>query len=376
MKPSNLYNYKVLNPAIFFREMRKESKPLLSKEVLLYLNGSDVMIKIQNLSKQFISDKDSLLAVKNVTLNINQGEIFGIIGLSGAGKSTLLRCINRLEEPTEGKIFIENVELTAANQNDLRKERKEIGMIFQHFNLLLQKTVYENIAFPLRLENMDKKEIDNRVNQLLEYVELVDKKDSFPAQLSGGQKQRVAIARAIANNPKILLSDEGTSALDPKTTKSILELLNKIRKELGITIVLITHQMEVVKEICDRVAIMEDGEVIEENTVENLFREPKTKTAQAFINSMQTNVEEEIINPSDFKGTIIRLSYLEKSAKQPIVAQMIRNFDIDVNILSGNINKLYKSSVGHLILELTGESLEVNKAIAFLQNENIHVEVI
>ena len=334
------------------------------------------MIKIENLSKQFINGKNSFLAVKDVSININQGEIFGIIGLSGAGKSTLLRCINRLEEPTKGKIIIEGIDLTNASKNDLRKERKEIGMIFQHFNLLLQKTVYENIAFPLRLENMDKTEIDNRVNQLLEYVDLVDKKDAFPSQLSGGQKQRVAIARAIANNPKILLSDEGTSALDPKTTKSILKLLNKIRKELGITIVLITHQMEVVKDICDRVAIMENGEVIEENTVENVFREPKTKTAQTFINSMQTNVEEEIINPDEFKGTIIRLSFLEKSAKQPIVAKMIRNFDIDVNILSGNINKLHMSSVGHLILELTGESSEISKAISFLKNENVHVEVI
>jgi D-methionine transport system ATP-binding protein len=338
--------------------------------------GSDLMIKIENLSKQFINGKNSFLAVKDVSININQGEIFGIIGLSGAGKSTLLRCINRLEEPTKGKIIIEGIDLTNASKNDLRKERKEIGMIFQHFNLLLQKTVYENIAFPLRLENMDKTEIDNRVNQLLEYVDLVDKKDAFPSQLSGGQKQRVAIARAIANNPKILLSDEGTSALDPKTTKSILKLLNKIRKELGITIVLITHQMEVVKDICDRVAIMENGEVIEENTVENVFREPKTKTAQTFINSMQTNVEEEIINPDEFKGTIIRLSFLEKSAKQPIVAKMIRNFDIDVNILSGNINKLHMSSVGHLILELTGESSEISKAISFLKNENVHVEVI
>ena len=334
------------------------------------------MIEIINVSKEFNDGKQTLIAVKEVNIKINKGEIYGIIGLSGAGKSTLLRCINRLEEPTEGEILIDNVDIRRTNNNDLRKERKEIGMIFQHFNLFLQKTVYENIAFPLRLENIDKKEIDIRVNQLLEYVDLVDKKHSYPSQLSGGQKQRVAIARAIANNPKILLSDEGTSALDPKTTKSILELLNKIRKELGVTIVLITHQMEVVKEVCDRVAIMENGEVIEENTVENLFREPRTKTAQTFINSMQTNIEEEIINPNDFKGTIIRLSFLEKSAKQPIVAKIIRNFDIDVNILSGNINKLNLTSVGHLILELTGESSEINKAVLFLENEDIHVEVI
>ena len=223
---------------------------------------------------------------------------------------------------------------------------------------------------------MDAEKIHNRVNELLEYVDLKDKKNSYPSQLSGGQKQRVAIARAIANNPKILLSDEGTSALDPKTTKSILELLKKIRDELNITIVMITHQMEVVKEICDRVAIMEDGQVVEENTVENLFREPKTKIAQAFISSLQGNIEEEIINPNDFKGKLIRLSFLGDSAKKPIVSKVIRNFNIDVNILSGNINKLQSTSVGHLILELIGEDEEIDKALSFLENEDVHVEVI
>lgn len=334
------------------------------------------MIKISNLSKIFTNDGNKLTAVNNINLDINKGEIFGIIGLSGAGKSTLIRCLNRLEEPTEGKIIIDGVDLTTLDKESLRKERKEIGMIFQHFNLLSQKTVYENIAFPLQLEKIDKIEIDNRVNKLLEYVDLKDKKDNYPSQLSGGQKQRVAIARAIANNPKILLSDEGTSALDPKTTKSILELLKKIRDEFNITIVMITHQMEVVKEICDRVAIMENGQVVEENTVENLFREPKTKIAQTFINSLQGNIEEEIINPNDFKGKIIRLSFLGDSAKRPIVSKVIRNFDIDVNILSGNINKLQSTNVGHLILELIGEDEEVNKAFSFLENEDVHVEVI
>jgi len=334
------------------------------------------MITIENLSKSFISGKEELFAVKNVDLKINKGEIFGIIGLSGAGKSTLIRCINRLEEPTEGKIIIDGVDLTKLNKEDLRKQRKEIGIIFQHFNLLSQKTVYENIALPLQLDKMDKKEIDIKVDELLEYVDLKDKKHNYPSQLSGGQKQRVAIARAIANNPKLLLSDEGTSALDPKTTKSILALLNKIRKELNITIVMITHQMEVVKEICDRVAIMEDGNVIEKNTVENLFKEPKTKTAKAFINSMQNNIQEEIINKEDFGGKIIRLSFLGDSSKRPIVSKVIRNFDIDVNILSGNINKLQLSSVGNLILELIGEDVEIHRALSFLKNENVHVEVI
>lgn len=334
------------------------------------------MIVIQNLSKDFIIGKEKLNAVDNVNLHVNKGEIFGIIGLSGAGKSTLIRCINRLEEPTSGKIYIDNVDITSLDKESLRLMRKGIGMIFQHFNLLSQKTVYDNIAFPLQLEGHSKSDIDFRVNELLQYVELTDKKTAYPSQLSGGQKQRVAIARAIANNPKLLLSDEGTSALDPKTTKSILSLLNKIRHELGITIVMITHQMEVVKEVCDRVAIMENGQVVESNTVENIFRDPKTKTANSFINSMQTSVEDEIINPNDFRGTLIRLSYLGDSANQPIVSKVIKNFSIDVNILSGNINKLQESNVGHLILELIGEDEEINRVISFLNNESIHVEVI
>ena len=334
------------------------------------------MIEISNVSKKFSNSTTKIDAVKNVSLKINKGEIFGIIGLSGAGKSTLIRCLNRLEEPTEGHILIDGVDLINLAKKDLRKERKEIGMIFQHFNLLSQKNVYDNIAFPLQLEKMDKAKIDNRVNELLEYVDLQDKKHSYPSELSGGQKQRVAIARAIANNPKILLSDEGTSALDPKTTKSILNLLKKIRDELNITIVMITHQMEVVKEVCDRVAIMENGQVIEENTVENLFKEPETKIAKTFINSLQGNIEDEIIHPSDFQGKLIRLAFLGNSAKKPIVSKVIRNFNIDINILSGNINKLQSTNVGHLVLELIGEDEEINKVFLFLKNEDVHVEVI
>ncbi len=248
-------------------------------------------------------------------------------------------------------------------------------MIFQHFNLLSQKTVYDNIAFPLQLDGQNKSQIKERVDQLLEYVELTDKKHSYPSQLSGGQKQRVAIARAIANNPKILLSDEGTSALDPKTTKSILSLLNRIRHEFGITVVMITHQMEVVKEICDRVAIMDDGKIVETNTVESIFRDPKTKTASTFINSMTNVIEDEVINPTDFNGILIRLSYLGNNANQPIVSKIIKQFDINVNILSGNINKLQETNVGHLILELTGDDDQIGKAISQLRSDDVHVEV-
>lgn len=334
------------------------------------------MITIENLSKSFEMKNNKIWAVKDVKLHINKGEIFGIIGLSGAGKSTLIRCLNRLEEPTGGKITIDGMNITSLDKRELRLIRKDIGMIFQHFNLLSQKTVYENIAFPLELEGLSRNEIKTKVNTLLDYVELTDKKDSYPSQLSGGQKQRVAIARSLANDPKILLSDEGTSALDPQTTKSILELLNRIRKEFDLTIVLITHQMEVVKDVCDRVAIIEDGKIIEMNTVEELFRNPKTKTANAFISGLQFNIEEESIRPEEFKGTLIRLSFLGSSAKKPIVSRMIKKFDIDVNILSGNINELMSTSVGYLILELSGYEYEVKDAINYLKNQNVNVEVI
>lgn len=334
------------------------------------------MIKIESLSKGFQDGENKIWAVKDVNLHVNKGEIFGIIGLSGAGKSTLIRCLNRLEEPSKGKVIIDGVDITALDKESLRKTRKSIGMIFQHFNLLSQKTVFENIAFPLELDGITKSEIESRVGTLLDYVELSDKKNAYPSQLSGGQKQRVAIARALANNPKILLSDEATSALDPRTTKSILELLDRIRKEFGLTIVLITHQMEVVKDICDKVAIIEDGEIIEMNTVEELFRNPKTNTAKTFISGLKSNIKEESIIPEEFKGTLIRLSFLGNSAKEPIVSKMIKKFDIDVNILSGDINELMSTSVGYLILELSGEDYEVENALDYLKSQNVNVEVI
>lgn len=334
------------------------------------------MIEVKNITKTFTTKNNSINAVKNLSLKINKGEIYGIIGLSGAGKSTLVRCLNRLEEPTSGQIIIDGVDITSLNKKDLNSQRKDIGMIFQHFNLLEQKNVYENIAFPLHLANTDKNIIESRIDELLKYVDLEDKKYSYPSQLSGGQKQRVAIARAIATNPKVLLSDEGTSALDPKTTQSILKLLLDIRDKFNITIVMITHQMEVVKEVCDKVAIMEDGGVIEEGSVEYLFTNPKTKTAKAFINAMTSNIEEDIINPGDFKGKIFRLRYLGDSANQPLISQISRDFNIDVNILSGDINKLQSTNIGHLIVELIGTDKEIDRALYFLQNNNVNMEVI
>lgn len=335
------------------------------------------MIKIENLNKTFNSNGVKFQALKDVNLKIDNGDIYGIIGLSGAGKSTLIRCLNRLEEPTSGNIEIDGVDILSLKKEELRLFRKNIGMIFQDFNLLKQKTVYENIALPLYLEKKDKKTIETKVNQLLDYVGLTDKKNSYPSELSGGQKQRVAIARAISNDPKLLLSDEATSSLDPQTTVSILELLKKIQAELGITVIMITHQMEVVKQICNKVAIMDGGLVVEENTVENVFNSPQTTLAKSFINSVNSLVlEEETINPNNFKGTLIRLGYLGDSSNSPIVSQMIKKFDIEVNILSGNINKLQSTSVGHLVLELIGERPEVEKSIAFLRERKVNIEVI
>lgn len=334
------------------------------------------MIRIKNLNKTFYSNNKEFQALKDININIGEGDIYGIIGLSGAGKSTLVRCINRLEEADNGKIIIDGSDILNLNKENLNKFRKKVGMIFQDFNLLKQKTVYENVALPLFLEKLPQEDINVKVNRLLKYVGLEDKKNNYPSELSGGEKQRVAIARAISNEPKILLSDEATSSLDPKTTSSILELLKSIQAEFGITVVMITHQMEVVKQICNRVAIMDQGEVIEKNKVENLFNSPQTNLAKTFINSVNTLAEEEIINPKDFSGKLIRLGYLGDSSKSPIVSRMVKTFDIEVNIISGSINKLQSSNVGHLILELIGDENEIDKSIDYLENKNVNVEVI
>jgi len=334
------------------------------------------LITINQLSKTYENNKITLNALKSIDLEINKGEIFGIIGLSGAGKSTLLRILNRLEEPTSGNIIIDGINMNKLNKKELLKMRKTIGMIFQHFNLLSSRTVAENIAFPLEIDGYDKSQIIKRVDELLSVVNLLDKKDSYPSQLSGGQKQRVAIARALANNPKILLCDEATSALDPQTTKSILSLLKEIQKKYELTIVLITHQMEVIREICDRVAIIENGEIIELNTVEEIFARPKTETAKTFISHITHRPQEEIIFPQIPNSKVVKLSYLGKTAKKPVISMLIRNFDIDINILSGDINELQSTSVGNLLIQFAGDPDEINRAFQWLLEQNIRLEVI
>ncbi len=333
---------------------------------------------MKNIVKEYPLGDSFFRAVDDVSFTVNDGEIFGIIGLSGAGKSTLVRCINRLEEPESGDVLIDGVSVLGLDKKGLLEERKQIGMIFQSFNLFEQKNVFENIAYPLRIMKMDNSEIKARVEELLDFIDLKHKRNSYPRELSGGQKQRVAIARAIATKPKILLSDEGTSALDPANTKSILDLLKSIVEKFNMTVIMITHQMEVAKEICDRIAVMERGKIIEENTVEEIFRNPKEKLTASFIYSLQDKGEkvQEDINKDDFSGVVARLTYGDKDYSAPILSSCIKKFDVDVSILSGNVNKLNRETVGYLIIEINGEQSEIFKAMDYLREQDVRVEVL
>lgn len=330
------------------------------------------MLKVEHLSKTFHTEKGKVKAVKDVSFEVKDGEIFGLIGLSGAGKSTLVRTLNLLERPDEGKVIFNGEELTAMTEKALNDKRKEIGMIFQHFNLFHQRTVYENIAFPLRRLGKSATEIDNRVKELLLYVDLAQKKDAYPSEISGGQKQRVAIARALATNPKLLLSDEGTSALDPRTTSDILDLLKLSAKELGLTIVLITHQMEVAKKICDRIAVMEEGRIIEEGSVQELFLRPKMRLTKELVERTVDEAEEY----EDFGGKSYRLSFNDKSVGEPIISRLVREYNVDVNLRGGNMNTLRTGNVGYLIVDLIGEQDEIKRALKHLDELGVIVEVI
>lgn len=328
------------------------------------------MINIENLVKIY---DNGLKAVNNISLKVKKGEIFGIIGMSGAGKSSLIRCINRLEEPTKGNILIDGKDIVKMNKSELKEARKNMAMIFQSFNLFYQKNVFENIAYPLRINKWKKKDIEQRVQTLLEYVNLEDKIYEYPVNLSGGQKQRVAIARALAVQPKILLCDEATSALDPQSTKSILELLLRIRDEFNLTIVLITHQMEVVKAICDRAAVIENGEIIEQDTVLKLFTSPKTATTKKFIENLPQFEDYDDIPVKNSLGSILRLGFTKDTTTKPIISELIRHKNIDVNIISGNIDKIKEGKVGHLIVEIF-EKDRIEEVKNFLEERKILVE--
>lgn len=332
------------------------------------------LIEVHNLVKSYHSKRGIVVGVDHVSLKIEKGEIFGIIGYSGAGKSSLLRCLNLLEKPTSGEVYVDQVELTSLNKAELRKARLKIGMIFQHFYLVSSKTVFENVAFALKAARKSKAEIQDRVLWLLEIVGLADKKDAFPSQLSGGQKQRVAIARALANEPNVLLCDEATSALDPTTTKAILKLLKKINEDLGLTIVLITHEMEVVKEICDKVAVMQSGKVIEEGTVYEVFANPKKDLTKEFINTiLHFGLPDRLI--ANKKGKIVKIVFKGEVAEESIVSDMLQTFKIRGNILHGKIEYIKEVPLGIFIMEVTGESFEIERALGFIKKRVEVLEV-
>ena len=333
-------------------------------------------ILIQNVSKTYSTKDGNVQALKNVNLSIEQGDIYGIIGMSGAGKSTLVRCINYLEEPTEGKIFIKGKELGSFSKKELRKQREDIGMIFQHFNLLMQKSVLENICFPLYIHGKKKTEARKRAKELLEIVGLSDKAKAYPAQLSGGQKQRVAIARALASNPKILLCDEATSALDPQTTASILDLLKEINQKFGITIVIITHQMPVVREICSHVAIMKSGEVVEDGKVSEIFTHPKSDVARELISRDLGNDIENTgkVAAKISKGKNVRIVFSENSSFEPVIANMILQFNEPVNILKANTKNVGGVAKGEMILGFQEDSNNVEKMKEYLIERGLEIE--
>ncbi|OLO28535.1 methionine ABC transporter ATP-binding protein [Alkalihalophilus pseudofirmus] len=337
------------------------------------------MINLSGIRKLFKTKDGIVTAVDHVDLNINDGEIYGIIGYSGAGKSTLIRMLNSLERPTEGTVTVAGKELSSLKGKSLRKARQEISMIFQHFNLLWSRTVSENIGFPLEIAGVPKEERKQRVDELIKLVGLEGRGGSYPSQLSGGQKQRVGIARALANNPKVLLCDEATSALDPKTTDSILELLVDINKKLGLTIVLITHEMHVIRKICHRVAVMEAGKVVEEGPVLEVFKHPTAGITKQFVKQV-TDPEEtkETISHiiEEETGKVIQLSFVGEETEKPLITRIIRNFDIEVNILQGKISQTQEGAYGTLFIQIKGAENEIENVIAFIREQGVQVEVI
>ncbi|WP_307771509.1 ATP-binding cassette domain-containing protein [uncultured Treponema sp.] len=342
------------------------------------------MIELKDINKVFKDkNQNEFYAAKDVNLKINDGEIFGIIGFSGAGKSTVVRCINLLGRPTSGQVIVNEKNFLELSAKELREERKKIGMIFQHFNLMPSRTVFENIAFPLKHSGLSKKQVQEKVRELLTLVELTDKESQYPSQLSGGQKQRVAIARALANNPKILLCDEATSALDPTTTKQILGLLKKLRDKLNLTIVIITHQINVVKDICDKVAVMEHGKVVETGDVFDIFANPKDEVTKRFIHST-TNLQkiEELISENSNvvqlkKGEkIIRLSYLQKNVSEPLISTVSSKFGVVLNIIFADIEIVQGAPVGGTVAIFSGENQNIQNALGWLKEKNVGIEIL
>ena len=341
------------------------------------------MIELVHVSKDFGKGRQEVHAVKDVSLSIGKGEIFGIIGFSGAGKSTLVRCINLLERPTSGSVTVDGQQMMQLSAKGLRQARKRIGMIFQHFNLMPSRTVFGNVAYPLRGSGLKSREIADKVQGLLELVGIGDKAGAYPGQLSGGQKQRVAIARALANDPSVLLCDEATSALDPQTTKAILRLLKQLNEKLGITVVVITHEMAVVKEICNRVAVMEHGQVVEQGEVFSIFAAPEQTVTRNFIRTTSNlrKIDELIaadspitaLNPGEI---IVRLSYIQKNVSEPLISTVSRKFHITMNIIYADIEIVQDAPVGGTVAIISGEQEQIESAMKYLREKNVCVEVI
>ena len=335
------------------------------------------MIEFKDISKHYELKGQTIRALDQINLEIPEGSIFGIIGYSGAGKSTLIRLINLLERPTQGQVIINQKDFTALDARSLRQERANIGMIFQHFNLLQTKTVAANIEIPLKLLGVSKAEREKRLNELLDFIDLKHKKDAFPDELSGGQKQRVGIARALANHPKILLCDEATSALDPQTTKSVLALLKKINQEQGITIVMVTHEMDVIETVCDYVAVMEQGKVIETGSTIDIFSRPQHPTTKNFIQTvLQQQLPVNILNNLENQNhnSIYCLQFLGKSAQETVVQAVIKKFDISLNIVFANMTEINGTGIGQMFIQLLGVPAIIQQATEFLQQNGVEVE--
>lgn len=341
------------------------------------------MIRLEHITKTYVNAGKKFNAADDVSLEIGKGEIFGIIGFSGAGKSTLVRCINLLERPDSGKVLIDGKDITALRGAELRRQRKKIGMIFQHFNLFASRTVLQNVIFPIRYSGKSRTELKSRAMELLELVGIADKAGAYPSELSGGQKQRAAIARALASDPEILLCDEATSALDPQTTESILRLLKSLNAKLGITIVMITHQMNVVKEICTRTAVMENGKVVEEGDVFEIFANPQKPVTRAFVDTTSTlsRINELLEQNSPLVQLkpgqkILRFKYLERSACEALVSTISRKFSIDLNIIFGSIEIIGDNPIGGLVVIADGSEDDIRAAVKYLCDINVGVEVI
>lgn len=338
------------------------------------------MIKFENVSKQYERNGITTQALHNINLTIDKGDIYGIIGYSGAGKSTLVRLINFLEKPTTGNVIVQDQQLNQLSNADLRHVRQKIGMIFQHFNLLESKTVFENIAIPLILIKKDKQTIKQKVYELLEFVGLSDKANSYPKELSGGQKQRIGIARALANDPDILLCDEATSALDPQTTQSILDLIKKINEKYKITVVLITHEMHVIEQICHKVAVMEKGQIIEHGNVLDVFGHPKHHTTQNFVSSVindqiPTGVVENLIEIEGDKNNIqlFKLEFLGRSASEPVINSLILKQKVVVNILFAHMSEIEKTVLGSMFVQLKGNNNDIEESVQYLRQCGVQV---